>query len=321
MALGPAGAFGQPAAEPDLARAKELFERGLGDMQAGRYETGCPALAESYRLGGKAGALFTLAECESRAGKLASALARYQEYLAIYVRLAPEERERQGDRQAMATAQLKTLESVVPRLTVVLPEAAPAESRVSLDDRPLDRAALGSAMPIDAGSHRVVAEIPGAPPRSYEVTLAPGERRQVVIEIETAKIPEPAPAPPPQPAPSEEEPEGGGAMRIAGLVVGGIGAAAVITGAVTGAMALGKRSTVLDNCDDAGFCNAEGKAAADETQLLGNVSTVTFVVGGAALAAGVLLFVLAPSDASDAERARAPRLRFGWQGASLGGRW
>src|ERR1700724_1365517 len=44
---------------PDPAAA--LFDRGLADMQAHRYATACPELAESYRLDPHAGGLFTLA--------------------------------------------------------------------------------------------------------------------------------------------------------------------------------------------------------------------------------------------------------------------
>src|SRR5262249_52925634 len=78
------------AAQGALARAEEtgsaaaLFQTGLQQMQASRYAEACPKLAESYWLDPRPGVLFTLAECEARWEKTASALAHYDDYLRLY---------------------------------------------------------------------------------------------------------------------------------------------------------------------------------------------------------------------------------------------
>src|SRR3954454_10869417 len=78
------------ATQGALARADEtgsaaaLFETGLQHMQASRYAEACPKLAESYWLDPRPGVLFTLAECEARWGKLASAIAHYDDYLRLF---------------------------------------------------------------------------------------------------------------------------------------------------------------------------------------------------------------------------------------------
>ena len=110
--------------------------------------------------------------------------------------------------------------------------------------------------------------------------------------------------------------EGSGVGMADGVVVGaGVGVAVgtgdgagvgVVVGAVTGGMAFGERAKVLDNCVDT-VCNAEGKDAADKTQTLGNVSTAGFVVGGVAIATGVVLLLTAPSDEQE------PEARSGWR--------
>src|SRR4051794_16280293 len=69
------------AAAQDIAAAEALFESGLADMQAGRYETGCKALAESQRIDPRGGTLFTLATCEARWGRIATAVTRFGDYL------------------------------------------------------------------------------------------------------------------------------------------------------------------------------------------------------------------------------------------------
>src|SRR5688572_10698415 len=58
--------------------AQELFDKGLADMKAGNYESGCPALEESFRQDPQPGALFTLATCESRRGRLATGMKHFE---------------------------------------------------------------------------------------------------------------------------------------------------------------------------------------------------------------------------------------------------
>ncbi|WP_437943129.1 hypothetical protein WMF27_27655 [Sorangium sp. So ce281] len=71
-----------PVAAQDIATAEALFERGLADMQAGRYETGCKVLAESERIDPQPGTPFTLAACEAQWGRIATAVAHFKDYLA-----------------------------------------------------------------------------------------------------------------------------------------------------------------------------------------------------------------------------------------------
>src|SRR5262252_4543747 len=82
----------------DVAVAEALFNRGLADMQAGKFDTGCPAIGESYRLDPRPGTLFTLAECEAKAGHYATAVARYDDYLSLYSRLSADQQAKQKGR-------------------------------------------------------------------------------------------------------------------------------------------------------------------------------------------------------------------------------
>src|SRR5690242_13425871 len=84
-----------PEARAQGGSPQAQFDYGLAEMEAGRYATGCPALAESYRLDPHPGVLFTLAECENRAGKLASALTHYDAYRDLYAHMSEAEKGRQ----------------------------------------------------------------------------------------------------------------------------------------------------------------------------------------------------------------------------------
>ena len=299
--VGMLGALPASAQPKPPAQAAELFRKGLDDMMAGRFDTGCPALAESHRLDPRAGTLFTLAECENKAGHVASAAIRYQEYLHLFATLSPDQQEKQRGRELISAQQAAALAPRIPKLTLVLPPDAPAGTVVKRDGVVVEPSALGTATPIDPGEHSLAAEAPGKPAYETRFQITASEHKRVVIELgPPAAAPATTAAPPPVEPPSD-----GSALRTAGLVVGGVGLAAVVVGAITGGLAMSENGKAKDNCNGT-VCNQDGLDAIDRTRPLGNASTACFVVGGVGLAAGVLMFVLAPSGEMEAGTVAAP---------------
>src|SRR5262249_21134187 len=149
-----------PAFAQDSAAAAAQFDRGLADMMAGKYETGCPALAESFALDPKPGALFTLAECEAKWGKIASAVTDYGEDHDLFARSPPRAQAQQRGRDKIANDQKAALTPDVPQLTIVLPQGAPAGAVVKRDGRKLGGPSLGVALPTDPGEHTITLELP-----------------------------------------------------------------------------------------------------------------------------------------------------------------
>ena len=84
----------------------------------------CPDIAGSYKLDPYPGTLFAMAECEAAAGRIATAAAHYEEYLALYDSLSPDKKAKQGTRHRDSLAQKATLTPLVPKLTLVLPPNA-----------------------------------------------------------------------------------------------------------------------------------------------------------------------------------------------------
>src|SRR5262249_29255519 len=80
---------------------------------------------------------------------------------------------------------------------------------------------------------------------------------------------------------------------LPGAIGLGVGAVSLGVGAVTGGLSLAKVSDLKHSCGKLG-CQATAQGDIDTARTLGNVSTATFVVGGAAVAAGVVLWVLRP---------------------------
>jgi tetratricopeptide (TPR) repeat protein len=291
------------AAQSSAAAAEALFEKGLSAMQAGRFDEACPALAESYRLDPRPGGLFTLAECENKSGRVATAAAHYQDYLRLVEKLPAPQRGAQKAREKVSREQLAALEPRVPKLTIQLAEGTPEGATVFLGKLELGQPSLGVALPIDPGKHVVRLEMAGRSPTVLDVVLAEGEAKSVELELGALPSEEAAPQVPVGP-PEEVPPSGGSgsALTPLGLVVGGVGVAGLIVGGVTGALVFAQKSTVDEHCVG-NVCNQEGLDATETASTFGLVSTVGFIAGGALVTTGlVLLLVDGSSDSQEAAK-------------------
>ncbi|WP_437671132.1 hypothetical protein [Sorangium sp. So ce131] len=327
-------AVAAPASAQDVALAESHFNRGLADMLAGRYETGCPALAESQRLDPRPGRLFTLAECEAKWGRVATAVARYNEYLSVYSRMTDAEKLKQYDRDKLATEQRDALAPLVPHLTLTLPTGAPPGTIVQRDGIVLAQPSLGVALPVDPGEHVVTTQAPSAPVSELRFTIKPSESKTLELEVKPPSLEAPArvgpaqPPPPPvvqQPSPFVQQPapvqaaadEGPSGRRVAAYVTGGLGAAGLILGAVTGWMALDESGVADAHCDEplqgVAKCDATGKLAGDRAKTLGLVSTIGFGAGVALAGTAAVLLLTEPSSPGPRPSAGRPQQpAMGW---------
>ncbi len=291
----------------EAAAAKVLFDHGLDEMKQGHYPEGCSALTESYRMNPLPGALFTLAECEAKRGRIATAVKRYEEYVALFVSLSRDKQAKQHGRDVLSKEQIGILTAKLPRVTFLLGSRAPEGVEATLDGVPLDRAALGGPIPIDPGDHVVFARAPEGAQVEQRFSIDKGEQKTVALSLE------------PKAAPAPEAPPGPSGLRIGAYAAFGVGGALVVVGAITGGLALGKKSAVqagctLDSAHGVATCNQAGLDAGHAATTLGAASTGTFVVGAVALGAGVGLLVAAP-PAQKTGRS-APAFRIGILSAS-----
>ncbi|HEY1957463.1 MAG TPA: PEGA domain-containing protein [Polyangiaceae bacterium] len=95
--------------------------------------------------------------------------------------------------------------------------------------------------------------------------------------------------------PIESETTGGrpSFLRPAGIAVGGVGLAGIALGAVFGGVAMSKRSDLDTLCPNQG-CDPIGAQARTDAWTFATLSTVGFIAGGTLLAAGAVMFLLAP---------------------------
>ncbi len=324
------------SAEParaDSDPAETLFQQGIKEMAAGRYETACPPIEQSYRIDPRLGALFALAECESKRGRIASAVARYEEYLSAHGRLSPDKKARQADRALVARRQVHALRPDLPKLTLVLPQEAPRDTVVRCDGAPVSDDALGAPISLDPGEHVITAAARGGALSEVRLKLARGQQMRLVVTVTAAPA---APAlaaapsagagsPPTAPvAPADAHPSSSSTRRVGAYVAGGVGLVGLTLGGVLGGLALSRKSTVDANCkptaDPATLgCHGAGYQASRELQQFGLWSTVGFAVGAAGGVLAVVLMATEPAKPkNDAVTGRLRRREAVPTTASLG---
>jgi hypothetical protein len=297
---------GPPAsAQENVADA--LFKKGLKDMEQGRFDAGCPALAESDRIDPQLGCVFALADCWQRAGKIQSAVDSYGEYLRRFALRSPREQQDQLGREKIAASHKAALEPQVPSLTLIV-VSIPKGTKITFDSIEMTPVSLGVAISINPGEHTIVLQAPGGPRDIRRFTIVRGEKKSILLQTEAPAGPARRPEAAPPPSPPDDSPTGPEApaiapgaqndttsgQRVAAYLIGGIGVSGIAVGIVTGALVLDKKRTVDDGCVGT-VCTKDGMAAANDARPLALASNLGFIIGGGALITGVVLYFTAPS--------------------------
>lgn len=299
--------------------ADQKFEQGLKELDAGNYDAACPLIAESYRLDPLPGALFTLAECESKWGKLAASLEHYEQYLESWERMTAPQRKQQGGRERVARTQREGLSQQVPELTLTLPDKAPADLTVRLDKTPLALASLDKPQRLDPGDHVIVVQTRDGKESELKLSLGAGDKRTVELKL---PAPEPKPEPVQAEVPVAAEPAPASHLPWT-ITAASAGVVGLTIGLVTGGLAMGDKSTVNAHClgPTGTECDAIGKGAGEDGKTMGIVSTVGFTAGIVGLGAAAVLLLTEPKQPAPAAAARVvPSVLFGPRGAWFGAR-
>lgn len=180
-----------------------------------------------------------------------------------------------------------------------------AAVKINMDGEPISDRLTGTSISLDPGEHVFVFETAGKPPVQKQFVIHEGEknRREMIVfpgdpgahdtePASTATTPATTTttpgAEPVTPASS------GGGQRVAGLVVGGVGIVGLALGGIFGFMASSKWSKAQSDCGAGCAPNTLPQVEKNDAENLALGSTVAFVVGGALVATGIVLFVSAP---------------------------
>lgn len=319
------GSAGQAIA---IDPAQALFDAGVSDMEAGRFEKGCPAIEASQRMDPRPGTLFTLAECEARRGRAATAMRYYAEYLGLYRNFTAAKKNEQRDRAKASEDQLRNLALLAPKLTIVIVPGGGPEVVVKRDGEVVADLSLGTALPVDPGDHVITAQSADGPESRARVTLAPGESKTVQLSLIHATLaPTASAAPSPAPTGPRVIADVQRPWRIGTVAATGIGLAGIVTGIATGVVGLQIRNAIAKECEVVGGeqqCTQRGLNLVESLRPLATASTVAFAVGGLGLAVGLTLFVATPrlpAKTPGVGPARTSMLPGGEIGVHVGGKF
>jgi len=296
MALALPGRAHAEGAASNQAAAEALFNQGRALAAKGSYAEACPKFEASQQLDPGLGTLLNLAECYEKIGKTASAWAEYREAIPLARAAGSKVRE------DLATERAQALESRLSTITIRA-MAGPNDSAaldVRRDGVPVQPAELGAPIPVDPGPHVVEASAPGK--QKWSSTIQVGDAAKLSVDV-PALNPAPAgAATPATTAPSEgpgtDHPSNAGSsQKTAAIVVGAVGVVGVGIGAVFGLGASSKWSDVKSHCTAYPYgCDQAGLDAKSSASSKASVSTVAFIVGGAALATSAVLWFTAGSS-------------------------
>ena len=308
------------------ASAEVLFTEGRQLMDQGRLAEACTKLGESQRLAPAVGTLLNLGICFEKNHQTASAWATFKEAVSA-ARVGG-----QSDRERFAREHAANLEPGLSKLTILIPAASDVTGlEVRRDGLSVGRAVWGSAIPVDPGLHTVDVSAPLKKnwATTVDVGAAAAQALVTVPPLEAAPVTAAPPAAPSvkslftPPAPPSE-PKRGSTQRTAGVVVGGLGLAAVAIGAVAGLAAKSNNDEALTHCDATSSCDAQGLSLTSRARSDAAVSTVGFGIGGVALITGAVLYLTAPSKKASGGLARlrvAPSVEPRAASLVMGGAW
>jgi hypothetical protein len=262
-------------------------------MLAGRYTTGCPALEASYRLDPRPGTLFTLAECNLRQGKTATALADYDQFVALCDRMPPAQQASQAERLAIAKQERSSLEAVVPRVTIRVPDSAPLGTIVRCDNKVIANPVLAGGLALDPGDHTIGTEAPDARTASLKISLETGDRRSLV-----APMPSSGTLAAPAEALGERAPPAAGhaSRRLWTYGAAAAGGLGLLVAGAAGALALSKASTANGGCNAAGVCASQAAAdAGNSAHALADVATTALAFAAVGLTVAAVLWIAEPT--------------------------
>ncbi len=291
-------------AQNNAGAAQALYDQATAEMDGGKYESACKKLEEVIRLIPEGlGAKFTLAQCYEGSGKLASAWSQYAAVESM-ARTA-----KQMDRAKKAGAKATALKKKLAVLTVDVPAAMKTipSFAITRDNVEVGEAQWGTPVPVDKGSHTIVASAPGYEPWTSTVTIPNDGAKQTitipelkkeppkpVVALSTAK-PTSAPTAPLSPEPKRPW------QAPLGITVLALGVAGLGVGGVFGGLALSKRDeSITVGCNVANECTPAAAKIRDEARLYGTVSTISLAVGGGVALTGLLVWVLAPRAKQEA---------------------
>jgi hypothetical protein len=293
--------------DEDRAQARDLGQQGYAALEAHDYAKAEQLFRHADALFHAPTLLLGLARAEAAQGKYVEA---WEHFHRIVLEGVPADSP-QAMHDAVESAKREMAAAEPHRARLTLTVKGPASPTVTLDGAALSVAALGLERLVDPGHHVVHAAAAGWQDQDKRFDVPDGGTTQVEVDLVAASpgqvTPNPNPAPNPNPNPNNPNPtpgqdtgHGSSTRRTLAWVGIAAGGAGIVVGAITGALAMGSRSSASSSPCASGPCSAGDLSTyssdRDSFYTMGTVSTVSFIAGAVLAGAGVVLLVTSPRE-------------------------
>jgi len=311
LSIASASQAAAPQDDASRAAARNLGYQGVEAFQKGDYRTASDKLERAYQVVRAPSLGLWSARALVKLGRLVEAAERYLEVTRLEVTSG----EVAVQKQAIADS-AKERDALLPRLPnlIISIEGADAGAvSVTIDGAEVPSALIGEKRPVNPGRHKLHGKS-GSEVAEQEVSIAESETKPITLRFKGAPGEEPAHRAPSGASTraaaagavdgeSTASSRPGSGQRTVGWIALGVGAVGISVGAVTGLMAMSKKSSIDEFCRD-NQCLPPAHDDVDAYNSLRTVSTIGFVAGLVGAAAGVTLLVTAPRSAPETARAR-----------------
>jgi hypothetical protein len=310
MALASVAQAGGDDSSANRAAARELGIQGVLLAEKGKCGDAIEKLERAEKLFHAPTTLERLGECKVEVGRIVDGTEDLQR--VVKEDLPPGAPAAFTAAKTRAAGVIKKATPRIAHLRVHINAPSGTSASVMMDGNSFPDAALDGDRPVDPGTHSLAATADGMIKAETTVSLADAESKAIELKLvpdpnatKPTQIPPPPqqaadqpkpdddhnkhPPPPPPPSPS----------HVPAYIAFGVGVAGVGVGAVTGVLALGKKSSLDTACGPTKTgCPSTSQSDIDSAKTFGTVSTIGFIVGGVGVAAGIVLLLTEGSSSN-----------------------
>ena len=291
--------------------AKIHFKAGQAYYRQGNYDVAIREFKQAYDLTKKPALLYNIAQAYERLGNIGQAIEHYRHYVKD-----------SGNKDTATIQKIKNLEQRLQKTGIRISSSV-SGATILIDGKNRGTTPQSTAIAVTPGNHQIRVVKEGFMPFSAVLVVPAGSVVAVTASLEAKPTPAPVPQPTAKPLPTPKPVEKPKPVahsvkqpvkpiatphprkRLWTWIALGTGGALLVTGAITGGLALSAADSAQTDSDD----------DASQAKTLGAVTDVLLIAGGAAVVTGVVLFFL--EGKSDERRAMiAPAVTPTFAGAS-----
>lgn len=254
----------------DRATARSLAQEAQRAMKSGAHADAAAALERALALDPSPQLRLDLARARMKTLQLVEAKELLDELADPAIRPKP-------DRRVVAAAQ-KLRDELFAKLPSILVTVTGVDPSLAITELNGKVITPGVEIPVNPGEYSVVADAEGMVRAREHLTLAEGQHGEVTLRFVRAA-----------PARSAQPVETSDGSKIPAAIAFGVGGAGLALGAIFGAMAMSDKSAAEAYCKG-NRCSPRAQPSIDSSLVNGNVSTAAFIVGGAGVCLGTVLW-------------------------------